>query len=204
MIVARGSRIDSIVGRRFPSGRAWVFRTAWLLAAAGAVSAALRWGEARAVLEPNVFAEALGSGTSHLPTLLLVFQARDCPSHGALLQVVSALNQRGAVHGVAVGLDFPKDTSAARRLAEEAGLTLPFRSDLAPAAERLILGLGFRQTPVTLLLDGDGRVRLALPAPKDAAGRRVTERVLASHAEQLRNEVSPFVAPPDERTEEAG
>ncbi len=198
------------------AGRRWADRCGVALAAALVLGSGLRWGEARGRPEPERLVAAAGetlpaaadtspaardalptpASAARLPTLLLVFQAGDCPSHGWLLDAWTALHDRSAVRALAVGLGFPRDTSAARRLAEEAGLRLPFRPDLARSAERLMLGLGFRRTPVTLLLDPAGRVRLALPAPDGAAAGEAWVRAVEEHANRLRAEGGGRDVPP--------
>lgn len=181
---------------RLPAGgaRGLVVWAALTLTSILMLGAAARWGEARAVVDPKIFAAADGPRSGDLPTLLFVFQARDCPSNRALVELWTSLDSRGEVRGLAVGLDFPKDTTTARRLAVDAGLALSFRPDLGRPAERLILGLGFRRTPVTLLLDPTGRVRLALPAPEGPEAFREAEQAVLAHVELLRREA--WVAPP--------
>lgn len=175
-----------------------------MAAAALAMSGALRWGEARGGTDPAGLAAALGHGVADEPTLLFVFQAADCPSYGPLMEAWTSLKRRGVVRAVAVGLDFPGDTAVARALAQSAGLELPFRPDLAGPAERLILNLGFRRTPVTLLLDRGGRVRLALPPPKKAGSYEALSGMVAEHAASLRREAAGFGPVPFEAAEPRG
>lgn len=163
-----------------------------VVAAALVFGGALRWGEARASTDPRGLAAALGHGAADEPTLLFVFQAADCPSYGPLMEAWTSLERRGLVRAVAVGLDFPEDTAAARALARNAGLGVSFRPDLARPAERLILGLGFRRTPVTLLLDRRGRVRLALPPPEKAQSYEALGGMVAEQAASLRREAAGF------------
>lgn len=166
-----------------------------LLPLAGAAAlmllAAVRWGGARATADSMALLEDLASPGAAAPTLLFVFQPGDCPNHAALLGSWTELHKARRVRALAIGLGFPSDSASLEELARSAGLDFPFRSDLAAQAERLLFGLGYRRTPVTVLLDRMGRVRLALASPDDPAARREAVRLVGEQADRLRREPTP-------------
>lgn len=125
------------------------------------------------------------------PALLFVFQPGDCPSYRGLVERWNRLDGESEVRVVGVGLRLPADSAQRASRLARAGLEFPVRPDLADAAEDLMLRLGYDKTPFTVLVDEDGRPRLALPpaaAPEiqDAFYRqaRGLARTLASRREE--------------------
>lgn len=157
-----------------------------ILAASLALAAAIRWGGARAIAESLALTAHFTAPGEAVPTLLFVFQPGDCSSHGVLLEAWTELHEAGRVRALAVGLGFPYDSAA--EMARRAGLKIPLRPELESEAERLMFALGYRRTPVTVLVDRAARVRLALASPPDPVARREAVRMVAEHADRIRRE----------------
>lgn len=132
-----------------------------MLLAAGIVGigvSGLRWHrylERRpAAVLPAIAGEAPG-------TLLFVYRRGDCPTFAGLPRRWGRLHDQGVVRviGVPLGDAGPGDGPDAGGGAPP----FPVRADLASAGETLMLRLGFRRTPFSVLLDGAGRVRMVVP-----------------------------------------
>lgn len=97
------------------------------------------------------------------PTLLVVFHRADCPRFGGFISAWNALAHTREVRVLGVPLhrsqEEPLRAGPVLRQAD-----FPFRPGLAPAVEMLLLRMGYRRTPVAVLLDTAGRPRLVVPA----------------------------------------
>lgn len=109
--------------------------------------------------------------TSGAPSAVLVFQIVDCAESRVDLagwwkaMTASALasplaSPAPVVVGVLVG-PVPEDRSETRRILDEAGLDFPVRRDRSGRVARFVHALGYRKTPVALLLDARGRLERA-------------------------------------------
>lgn len=112
-----------------------------------------------------------GARTSGAPSAVLVFQIVDCAESRVELagwsraMATSALDAspdvaRPEVVGVLVG-PVPEDDSETRRILDEAGLDFPVRRDHSGRVAHFVHALGYRKTPVALLLDAHGRLERA-------------------------------------------
>lgn len=160
-----------------------------------ALLGAVRLGERRAEVDHRVPAaiagdreEAAETGetgeTGERPTVLFVFQPGDCPAFGGLFDLLSEVERSGAARVLGVGVRLRLAGPPAAR-GRALPLPIPIRSDVSREGERLILGLGYRRTPVLVLLDREGRVRLAAAAPRDSASQRRLVEVVREHATGL-------------------
>lgn len=126
-------------------------------------------------------AAAAGVGGPWRPTLLYLFQSADCARHAALQRRWAGLGRDGLASVVGVRLD-PLEPARADG-APSPGPGFPLRQDLRAGAARLMKRLGYRTTPVTVVLDPRGRPRLVLPPPVDEqsaeAGALAVRAVLA-------------------------
>lgn len=115
------------------------------------------------------------------PTLLHIFQAEDCPRFRELVRQWNELHRRHRLPVLGVGLDLPTDSAARATVVRASGASFPVRDDPNGEAERLLLRLGYRHTPLAVLLDGRGRPRLVLPPlPGPDGPRRAARAVLAA------------------------
>jgi hypothetical protein len=116
--------------------------------------------------------------------VLLVFQVRDCESPRPWLRVFDepGIRERVAVSGVVLGGGV-KEGEAAERI-EAVYRRIPLRA-AGRAGARTLWWLGYRSTPYVIILDSDGRVRLATPAPMSD-----------EQADQLRRAIRHLIATP--------
>jgi len=158
--------------RPAPPGLPWrgVAAAAGVLLAACAVARALP-----ALAERPVRLPVAARGPDGRPTLLYLFQRADCIRHAALQRRWSGLRRAGRAVVLGVPLD---ELPGGERGPRTPNPGFPVRPDLRKEAERLMLELGYRTTPVTVLLDRHGRPRLLLPPPADEAAAEAEERVV--------------------------
>ena len=174
-------RPDGAVGGRLrPSPRGLPWRRAAALTgllltlAAGVRAVGIEAARPVAVLP------AAAAGTSNeggRPVLLYLFQGADCARHRELQRRWSELGRSGLVEVVGVPLDpllpesqGPDGAPADALPGGRSDPGFPVRPDLRRTAGRLMARLGYRTTPVSILLDGRGRARLVVPPPpKDRA-----------------------------------
>lgn len=154
-----------------------------VLALGGALGAGflLRLAASLATAPVAVLGAAAGPG----PSLLFVFQPEDCPSYRGLVERWNTVHEKGEVGVVGVALGFPEDPDGREAAIARSGVRFPVRVDLAAAAERRILRLGFDRTPVSLLLDAEGRPRLAFPPVRDPEAWGTAQRLVEEYARLL-------------------
>lgn len=118
---------------------------------------------------PTPVAEALGlSAAAPAPDgalqVALLFQVADCSGSvealGAWSQVHAS--RRATVTGYV--LDAPESGETPEQLLRGAGLEFPLRRGERRELAALLPALGYASTPLVLVLDGEGRVRIAAPA----------------------------------------
>lgn len=90
-----------------------------------------------------------------LPVVLIAFQITDCADARAELALWSGLGGARVI-GVLVG-PTPVDPAQTRQVLQEASIDLPLRRSNAGVLERLLLALGYEETPVVVGFDGQGR-----------------------------------------------
>lgn len=154
-----------------------------VVALGGALAAGLLLRLAASLATAPVAALAAAAGPG--PALLFVFQPGDCPSHRGLVERWNALHESGEVEVLGVGLRLPDDPERRKTAVARSGARFPVRPDLAAAAERRILRLGFDRTPVSLLLDARGRPRLVIPPLGDPEAWETAQRLVQEYARLL-------------------
>lgn len=148
-------------GRRWPSG----LRGPGALLLAGGVAmlgiSGARWIRYLERAPSATMSEvAAGSGA----TLLFVYRDEDCDTYAALPERWDQLFRRDDVRVVGVPLGGrPPGERDGVPVNPAARPAFPREPALAGAAEVLMLRLGFERTPFSVLLDGEGRVRLVVP-----------------------------------------
>lgn len=157
--------------------RAQVSNLLFLAGGLLAVLAAVRlWGYVSAA--PVGTLPGLGGDVGAAPTLLFIYRRDDCRTYAGLVEKWNELHREGQLRVRGVVLDGPEagGPPEAREASARVRPRFPVHPELAAPAERLMLRLGFVRTPVALLLDAEGRPRLALPPEPD---RERAERALA-------------------------
>lgn len=142
-----------------------------LLAAALAVRVMTRADPLR---EP---AAVLGTGGSDgaTPELVIVLQPGTCAANLAGSRYWNAAHASGRIRVSALIVGGPASPRELDSLTLELGFRFPVSAGDGRATARLLGSMGFRSTPTAIILDGQGRVRAALPA-----GRLATEALLES------------------------
>lgn len=157
-----------------------------LVAATVLAIALLHRAESRLLARPADAAELLdlvsrGEGQPGLSRAVLVLQIVDCAeSRAELARWSRAMAARAldplagssgpVVMGVLVG-PVPDDPAETRRILDQAGLDFPVRRDSSGRVAGFVRGLGYRETPVALLLDARGRLqRAGAPGSFPSAG----------------------------------
>lgn len=141
--------------------------------------AGTRWVRS-AGLGPVAAAPALSSDSA--ATVLVVLRPSDCDSYRPLLDAWSGLQGRAGVRVVGSVVDPPGPGPGRDSLRRRLGPDLPLRFDTGPAAEALVLRLGYRRTPVAVLLDRDGRPRAAVPPVRGDRRATAAAEALAAAA----------------------
>lgn len=141
-------------------------------------------GESPAGPDPQLLALA-GGGP---PVLLLAFQQGDCGTYARGLASWNEVARSGEARVTAVGIRFPDEPLVRTEVVGALALEYPVRFDLARTGERLLLRLGYRRTPVAMLLDRSGRVRLSFPLPRDAGRARRAVALVLDHARRISRE----------------
>lgn len=159
-----------------------------------------RWGAGTAVLFAGVALLAVAAGRLGVyldrapwarfpaggegaPRLYLLFQPGDCVTYGGLVERWDRLHREGVVRvrGVELG---PR---ARRDRADDPGVAFPVRPG-AGEVETAALRLGYGRTPLSVLVDRDGRPRLVLPPAPDGEGQDAAEAMVRRYAERLGGE----------------
>lgn len=112
-------------------------------------------GTARAGIYAIVRPDSATIRSAPGPTVLFFFGPTDCTNYRSMVTLIEEWHATG-VPVLAVPLGDSVETAAKPRV--------PIRFDLADRTELLALRMGYWRTPLLLVLDGGGRVTLALPA----------------------------------------
>jgi hypothetical protein len=119
-------------------------------------------------------------GTAHLParpTILFLFRASDCALALRDIERWNVLQDAGVINVRGVVLDPPRRLPL-DDLARLERIAFPIREarqrDLLPRLH----ALGVRHTPISLVLDRQGRVRLVLPAARQFDGFGLVDSLL--------------------------
>lgn len=157
--------------RPVPRGLPWA-ATAALAGAILALAAAARLAEVLGEGPGAMLRGAVDTAASAAdrPTLLYLYQRADCARHAGLQRRWADLGASGLVSVVGVPLDSPPPGASRSGRTPGPRPSFPVRTDLRRSGARLARRLGFATTPVTILLDGRGRPRLALPPPLPDSG----------------------------------
>ncbi len=154
----------------------------WTLLATPILAALLAGGTALLLLTDREPGHLVGSAG---PGLHLVFQKADCPeARRALDGLVRDARRRGLPVFATIldgSVGDPEDPFGVER---EPPNPVELRRDSRGRVARTLVGLGFRETPVILLVDGAGRLRASLPGDLSTPGS-ITPQKVVSHAEAI-------------------
>lgn len=149
------------------------------------VTAGLRWARYAA---RSPLAAVPGLVADSAATLLVVLRASDCDSYRPLMAAWGRLHREEVVRVVGVVVDGPGSVAARDSLARRLGGPFPLRFDAGDVAETLALRLGYRATPLSVLLDRTGRPRAVVPPLEGAGPAEAASRLAAAHLELLRDD----------------
>lgn len=129
-------------------------------------------------VEPTVRTLKFPTGEGR-PAIVALFTNDDCAAYAGLIGFLNRASEMGlVVHGVVV------DDHGNPAAPENDGVNVvgfPVRPDLAREVTRQVVRLGYRTSPVIILVDKDARVHMALPpmqnviAHANAMGRLVEQ-----------------------------
>ncbi|HET9293855.1 MAG TPA: hypothetical protein VFO06_06135 [Gemmatimonadales bacterium] len=122
----------------------------------------------------------IGRSAAHLPaqpSILFLFRVSDCALALRDIERWNALNQQGGVRVRGVVLDPPAGLSL-DDVARLERIGFPLRHARPRDVLPRLQALGVPRTPVSLLLDRQGRVRLVLPAVRQLDGFGLVDSLL--------------------------
>lgn len=119
------------------------------------------------------------------PTLVFLFQPRDCIAYAGLVRRWSALARDSALHVVGLGIGFGPPAATGDPILGEPKPAFPVRYDLTGAANRLLARLGHLETPTSVLLDARGRPLMIVPPVAEEAAQEHASTLLRAYARRL-------------------
>lgn len=122
----------------------------------------------------------VGGSAAHLParpSILFLFRSSDCALALRDIERWNALNRQGGVRVRGVVLDPPAGLSL-NDLARLERIRFPLRRARPQDVLSRLHALGMPLTPVSILLDRQGRVRLVLPAARQFDGFGLVDSLL--------------------------
>lgn len=155
-----------------------------------AATAALLLRAARAPGHATAPPPDLTAGDTAGPLVAVVFRLRDC---GARIEQLTAWNPAdGAAATRVVGYvtDPPRDGAEVTEVLSGSGIRFPVRRSGSEYFARLLPQLGYRKTPVAVVFDAAGQVRLAVPL--DDGFKREHVRGILGFARSLAAPPVPF------------
>jgi hypothetical protein len=168
-----------------------LFCSAVALLVALPISATVKRHRSRAGPAPDLAAH-LPAGARGRPALLVVLQPRDCESYRGFVEAMTSL--RGTVEGdvMAVPVNSPSGPDALREAFARLAPRLPVVPEASRDAMLMLAALGYRDTPVALLVDAAGRPAMVIqPQPDPFRQARMTDLI--------RGEMAMLRPPPAER-----
>ena len=118
-----------------------------------------------------------GPADRRVPSVTLVFRVADCALALRDIERWNALHRQGAVDVRGVVLDPPRELPL-RHLARQERIAFPILTRRTREVVPRLRALGVPHTPVSLILDRQGRVRLVLPAARQIDGYGLVDSLL--------------------------
>jgi hypothetical protein len=101
--------------------------------------------------------------SSSAPAVAVVFRLEDCSGSIERLAAWGGLSDAGTARVYGFVVDPPGDDAEVRRILDGSGIRFPVLAAQDRYFPRVLGALGFERTPVVLLFDREGRVRMAMP-----------------------------------------
>jgi hypothetical protein len=95
--------------------------------------------------------------------IVLVFQPHDCSGHRSFVDALNALHRSGRVPVAGIPLNAPRNREELKAALLGFDPAFPLAPELADHAGKLLLEMGFRRTPVALVVDPGGRPLMVVP-----------------------------------------
>lgn len=119
-------------------------------------------------------------------TLLYVFRPDDCAGYQHISDSWNRLGRRSEqLSVVGVGLDVPESRQLRSRLRGVLDVSFPVVFEPASRVEDFILRLGYSTTPVSVVVDRDGRPRMVVPPASDPEAQDAAAETVEEIAERL-------------------
>jgi hypothetical protein len=122
----------------------------------------------------------LAKAANGRPTLLVAYQERDCPSYSQFIRSWRRVAENDSTNVFAVPLG-AMDAPSLERVRALHPIEFPIRADLAAAMGHVMSSFRRLETPVALLLDGDGKPRLLVPGVEASARHADVEAVVVAY-----------------------
>ena len=133
---------------------------ACLLATAALGFRTLRAGPAGTPPAPALI---IAADTVSTPAVAVVFRLEDCSGSIDRLAAWGALSDEGAARVYGFVVEPPGNDAEVRSILDGSGIRFPVLAAEHGYFEAVMASLGFTQTPVALVFDREGRVRMAMP-----------------------------------------
>lgn len=93
--------------------------------------------------------------------LAYIFHPQDCQTYRWLTARWNQFERDGVVRVVGIPVMLPHDSAARQDLFTQ--IVFPLRPELAAAATCLMMRMGYEQTPLSVLIDDEMRIRAVIP-----------------------------------------
>jgi hypothetical protein len=129
-------------------------------------------------LEPitRVLAQDVGGGSA--PTVVLLLNPQDCADRIEMLTAWNPLHQSGRVRVLGLVSDVSPDPHPLENIRSGVGTRFPLQSIDHDRMVSTLRGLNYASTPVALVLDSSGRLRMAVPLFEQNAAELVDAAML--------------------------
>jgi hypothetical protein len=122
-------------------------------------------------LEPITHALAQEADGGSVPTVVLLLNPQDCADRIEMLTAWNPLHQSGRARVVGLVSDASPDPHALENIRSGVGTRFPLQSIAHDRMVSTLRGLNYASTPVAVVLDSKGRLRMAVPLfEQNAAG----------------------------------
>ncbi len=128
---------------------------------------------------------ALAANAEQRPTLLIVFQEKDCTSFARFVTDWRRLVQHDSIRVIGVPINV-KAPDELERISKQFPVQFPLRPELAPQANALLRMLNRNHTPAAVLLDHAGRPLMVVPGTEASINQLEVQFAILSYLRMLR------------------
>lgn len=132
-------------------------------------TAAQRGSRGEQPLEPITRAVQREKVPGSLPAVVLLLNPQDCASRVEALTAWNALHQSGRARVLGLVSGARPDAEVLETIRDGAGMRFPLQSIAHNRMVAALRGLNYSSTPVALVLDSRGRLRMAVPLYEESA-----------------------------------